>query len=571
MLYALLPVVIAGAYCLQAKWRAEARAAEFKALNPDIPVKVLYIDFYLFNLLASLKILPPSVYEKMMGLPKGWEATTRGELYDNNPHGILAFANPGRIVISVGDPEYCKEIVTRNKDFPKPIEMYGLLDLFGKNVVTVEQDEWRRHRKIVAPRFGEKNNALVHVQTARISKNMFEAWEKTAHSEKDGKPEYLVDVTADMMKLALHVISSAGFGKFLDWDADEGYEGRKAAIPAGHRMSFVDAMQTAVHNLNLKLVTPNWAFKLPIEKLRLTEISFEEFKSYLIELIRQVDNTEGAKDNLLSSLVEATREGSPSAAIGQGLTESEVLGNVFIFMFAGHETTAGTLAYALALLAFNPEKQARLHEEVDRVMKGQVPTYKQQAELVYTLAVMNEVLRIYPPVVAIPKSTATTQYLYSTVSGKLQIPAGAYVSLHTMGLHHNSRAWPDPVPFKPERWLKSENPDSAPHSRAATPQPGGLGNDSGNGASVDGGLVADPSTLKRPVPGSFVPFSEGARGCIGKRFAQIEFVCALAMIAQRYTWTTQPGAKIEEVLNSRSVITLRPYEHTKLLFRRRDI
>ena len=72
-----------------------------------------------------------------------------------------------------------------------------------------------------------------------------------------------------------------------------------------------------------------------------------EFGAYLTDLIRAADGTkEDQKDNLLSSLVEATRAGSD----GQGLSESEVLGNVFIFMFAGHETTAGTLAYALALL-----------------------------------------------------------------------------------------------------------------------------------------------------------------------------------------------------------------------------
>ncbi|KAJ3048626.1 hypothetical protein HK097_010371 [Rhizophlyctis rosea] len=572
MLYAILPIVIGASYLLRAKWRAEARAAEFKALNPGVPVKIIFSDIILLNLLASLKVLPKAWFLKITGVEKGWESEADSPLYKNNPHGVIVFASPSKLSVTIADPEYSKEITTRNKDFPKPIEIYGVLDIFGKNVVTLEKEEWRRHRKVVAPRFGEKNNALVHVQTARIAKNMFEAWERnfqvpssSSSSSSDSKPSYLVDVSADMMKLALHVISAAGFGKYIDWDADEGYEGKKAAIPAGHRLSFVDALQTSVENINLKLVVPKWAYNLPIKKLEETQVAFEEFGAYLTDLIRAADATkEDQKDNLLSSLVEATRAGNE----GQGLSESEVLGNVFIFMFAGHETTAGTLAYALALLAFYPEKQQRLHEEIDRVLGGKHPAYKQQAELTYTLAIMNEVLRVYPPVVGIPKSTnaqTQNQSLYSTVSGKLTIPPNTYISVHAMALHHNAKAWgPDPLVFRPERWLK-EGAESNPHSRSGTPLPQDL-----NGASVDGGLVADPNTLRKPAPGSFVPFSEGARGCIGKRFAQVEFVAALAMIAQRYEWTTTPGAKIEEVLRSRSTVTLRPYEHTKLIFRRRD-
>ena len=112
---------------------------------------------------------------------------------------------------------------------------------------------------------------------------MFEAWERNFQTttEDSPKPGYLVDVSADMMKLALHVISAAGFGKYIDWDADEGYEGKKATIPAGHRLSFVDALQHSVENINLKLIVPKWAYNLPIKKLAETQVAFEGRSPFL--------------------------------------------------------------------------------------------------------------------------------------------------------------------------------------------------------------------------------------------------------------------------------------------------
>ena len=56
MFYAILPIVLGASYILRAKWRAEARAAEFKALNPDVPVRITFTDIILLNLLASLKV-----------------------------------------------------------------------------------------------------------------------------------------------------------------------------------------------------------------------------------------------------------------------------------------------------------------------------------------------------------------------------------------------------------------------------------------------------------------------------------------------------------------------------------
>ncbi|KAJ3292473.1 hypothetical protein HK104_005281 [Borealophlyctis nickersoniae] len=367
---------------------------------------------------------------------------------------------------------------------------------------------------------------------------MFKSW------EKDVAPgsSFTVNVTNDMRKLALLVISSAGFGRYLKWEEDS--NGVKTT--GGHRMTFLKSLEVSVNNISLYMVTPKWVLNYaPIPMLRETKTGFEEFKSYLLEYIRTAseDKTARAKDNLLSSLVSSRSDPDVKGT----LSESEVLGNVWIFMFAGHETTASTLAYAIALLGFYPEKQAKLHRFVDEVLKGRIPTYKEAGELHYVFAIMNETLRLFPPVINVPKWTARSP---KTLSNGIQLPADTSINLNVAALHYHPRAWaPDPEAFRPERW--NAPPSTSPTSASDEHSP-------------------TRATSQHP-PGSFIPFSDGPRACIGKRFSQVEFVCALALIAQRYSWKPVPGAKLEETLESESRLTLRTVKDVEMIFTKRAV
>jgi cytochrome P450 len=90
--------------------------------------------------------------------------------------------------------------------FPKPVLSYKFIALYGPNIVTTEQDDWKRHRRIAAPSFNERNNRLVFEETTRIVKELFEYW-----SKQFGNGPVQLDDAVDMTaKLALMVISSAG-------------------------------------------------------------------------------------------------------------------------------------------------------------------------------------------------------------------------------------------------------------------------------------------------------------------------------------------------------------------------
>ncbi|KAJ1340568.1 hypothetical protein BSLG_004662 [Batrachochytrium salamandrivorans] len=224
---------------------------------------------------------------------------------------LFSIGDSGCDTFSVVGPDICEiwtanadlveEIVTRKTDFVKPTAMYKLLDIFGSNVVTTEHTEWRRHRKIVAPQFSERNNMYVHRQTVQTVHDMFRSWQTGIHgATANTEHELHINVSEDMAKLALYVISGAGFGMRLDWDTSN----TDTVLEHGHSMSFKSAIR------RLKLV-------------------FDEFEQYSSEMIRDADTQTDA--NLLVSLTKAAELTLILAAVLQ----SELIGNIFILMFAG--------------------------------------------------------------------------------------------------------------------------------------------------------------------------------------------------------------------------------------------
>lgn len=162
---------------------------------------------------------------------------------------------PGHNSMFVADPEAISQITTRRNDFPKPIEMYGSVDLFGKNVVSTEGSVWRHHRKITAPPFTEKNNHLVWLESLHQGKSMLTSW----IGDKGENTQSIEDVAAATMRLSLHVISRSGFGVRLQWPHEEMSEkGEAGTIPPGHTMTYKDALSTLLENIISVMLLPRW-------------------------------------------------------------------------------------------------------------------------------------------------------------------------------------------------------------------------------------------------------------------------------------------------------------------------
>ncbi|KAK1063770.1 hypothetical protein LTR74_009245 [Friedmanniomyces endolithicus] len=157
-------------------------------------------------------------------------------------------------------------------------------------------------------------------------------------------------------------------------------------------------------------------------------------------------------------------------------------------------------------------------------------------------AVMNEELRLIPPVVGIPKMSTAGRPQGLQLGGKhVTVPADCSVTLDTVALHRNPKYWPhtseeDLLDFRPERWLVDGGANGH-HDH-------GHGDEAHNGG-VEEGLDFDgpdkrPDTapsLFRPAKGAYIPFSDGYRSCLGRRFAQVEILAVLAVVFK--TWSIE--------------------------------
>jgi cytochrome P450 len=185
--------------------------------------------------------------------------------------------------------------------------------------------------------------------------------------------------------------------------------------------------------------------------------------------------------------------------------------DVITFLLAGHETTANALVWACWLLGGDPEVAARLRSEIDGALGGRPPTLEDLPRLGYVRMVLDEAMRLYPPVWVVDRNTIADDAI-----GGHRIRKGTLVMLSQYVTHRHPAFWPEPERFDPERF--------APEAAKARPRY------------------------------AYFPFIGGPRMCIGAQFALTEATLILACLAPRYELTPVPG---HPVVPSASV-TLRP-------------
>jgi cytochrome P450 len=207
---------------------------------------------------------------------------------------------------------------------------------------------------------------------------------------------------------------------------------------------------------------------------------------------------------------------------GGTLDDQEVRDQLVTMFLAGHETTSHALTWTWYLLSQNPEAEAKLHAELERVLGGRAPTYDDLDDLPYTRWCFEEAMRLYPPVY----TTARRAEVDAEIGG-YPVPRGSEVVIWIYMTHHDARWYPNPRAFKPERF---------------SPE-----------------VVAGRPKL------AYLPFAAGARACIGKVFAMIEGQLVLATLAQQYRLRLEPGHPVE--LSPR--VTLSPKHGMRMQLSRR--
>jgi cytochrome P450 len=383
----------------------------------------------------------------------------------------------------VADPRAIEEILVKKADaFRKDRTSKLLARVVGNGLLVNEGESWRRQRRLVQPAFH-------HQQLQSYAALMVGAIERARAGWRDGETR---DVHADMMGVTLDIVAESLFGADVS----------AAASDIGHIIGDLMEQFGRVLGLSGRFQPPAWVPTPANRRLRRTSRRLDALIQGIIEARKRSGET---RDDLLSLLIRARDEG------GGQMTDAQVRDEAVILFLAGHETTALALTYALYLLATHPGAQARLDDEVDRVLGGRSPGLGDLEKLTFTEAVILESMRLYPPAWGLGRQAAVpveiTGYTF---------PKGAEFVLSPWVVHRDARIFDDPEAFKPERW---EN------------------------------------DLQRRLPRfGYFPFGGGPRVCIGNRFAMMEAKLVLASAVQRFRFDPTPATAI----NLFPSVTLRP-------------
>ncbi|MDQ3744007.1 MAG: cytochrome P450, partial [Acidobacteriota bacterium] len=202
-------------------------------------------------------------------------------------------------------------------------------------------------------------------------------------------------------------------------------------------------------------------------------------------------------DDLLSMLMLARDEET-----GAQMSDRQLRDEAATILTAGHETTAVALSWTWYLLSRHEEVERKLRAELSAVLAGRTPTFEDLPRLEYTLMVVEEALRLYPPAWVVGRRAIKDDEV-----GGWRVEAGSEVILSPYVTQRHPDFWDDPESFRPERFL----PD---------------------------GLAARPRF-------AYFPFGGGSRVCIGSNFALMEAQLVLATVAQKYRLRLLPGHAVE--------------------------
>jgi cytochrome P450 len=305
---------------------------------------------------------------------------------------------------------------------------------------------------------------------------------------------------------------------------------------------------------------------LPLKKPQAAYQAYVEWGKYLDEMFQSKKEELAAGKSqegldLMGAMIgaslttESNHESSgPNPPAQRILSDLEIIGNAFLFILGGHATTADSIHFSLIYLALRPSTQRRLQADLDHVFDSRpVSEWEYERDIKHLFsgvcgAVLAEQLRLIPPVVDIVKwNPVNAPPMPLTVDGKTcHVPPNTLIRISASGTHRNPNFWPSGPPadpahpvhptsntdndleeFKPERWFLPPPGGDSESARILSP-------------SLDGTLSQETtpdtsSALFRPARGSYIPFSDGQRACLGRRFGQVEVFAVLALIFKEYS------------------------------------
>jgi enediyne biosynthesis protein E7 len=372
-------------------------------------------------------------------------------------------------------PDHAKHVLADNAaNYHKGIGLIQARRALGDGLLTSEGELWRKQRSVIQPAFQHKRIAA---QAGIIAEEAM-ALISRLRAYEDGEP---VDVTREMTGLTLGVL-----GRTL-LDSDLGAFGSLGE-------SFEAVQDQAMFEMVSLSMVPMW---VPLPK----QLRFRRARQVQQQIVDQLvagrtARPGGSADDVLSRLITSTRQ-EADAQVGQQRMRDELV----TLLLAGHETTASTLSWTFYLIDRHPEVRKRLHAEAAGVLEDRLPRYEDLARLKYTSMVIEEVMRLYPPVWILTRLAQQEDEV-----GGYRVPANSDVLISPYTLHRHPRFWDAPERFDPDRF--------------------------------------DPEISANRPRYAYIPFGAGPRFCVGNHLGMMEAVFVVAMVARDLRLTKVPGYRV---------------------------
>lgn len=412
--------------------------------------------------------------------------------------GVYTFRRP---TLFVKDPNLVEQVLIKdfstfyNRGFKPDIE----LDPLSAHLVNLEDAKWKNLRNRLTPAFSSGKLRGMQDQLLEVSDILVQQLDTFA---KTGQP---VEVKKVMSNFAVDLIGSVAFGLSLNSLTDPNSEFKKIgeqifkpSLKGRLRMALRAQFPRLLRLLNWKSLpkeTEDFFIKVVKDTMKYrseNQVQRNDFLQLLMELRKQ-DIMEPKKDDDLV------------------FDDTLMAANAFVFLLAGYDTTATTISFLLYELAANPDIQEQIYSQIhDKMKKHGGLTYDAVKEMELLDQALSETLRLYPPAGAIVRKA---RYEYKVPDSDLTLPAGSFVFIPIYSLQRDPKYWDDPERFHPSRF-------------------------------------ADPDSITK---GTYLPFGDGPRICIGLRLAKMEVKVGVVQMLLKYKLTVNEKTQVPFKFNARTL------------------
>jgi cytochrome P450 len=368
------------------------------------------------------------------------------------------------------DPDLVRTVLVDDHDrYRRPDIQSGRTSrLTANGHIESEDSLWREQRDRLQPLFGRDRLTEYADTIGTFTTALTERWQ----------PGEEVDLYSEMTELTARVIAETLFSTELNRSDIERITEANATIGDEFEMSPLSLIRQL-------LPTP------PSDEYQNTVAEMHEWAEGAIEQHREMNDP---PEDLVTTMLEAKR--NPEVDLPPDQVRDEVL----TFLFAGHETTALTLAYALAFVANHPSVARRVRSEAHMIADGE-PQWTNLADLDYTERVIRETLRLRPPSWGVFRQAKVGSGL-----GERRIDRGDFLMLPQWTLHRDPQYFENPLKFEPDRWIEVE-PSRTP---------------------------------------AYFPFGAGPHACIGGQLALTEAQLVLAALVSEFDFEV-PRSAIDDL------------------------